>query len=245
MPLSPDEAVALARAVVSERYPEADAAIVAGSVVRGEATAGSDLDLVVLFAALPAARRQSFLWDGVPVEAFLHDPQTLRWFFQRDVERRRPVLISMVAEGAPIGPRVASVAPLVSEAREVLRRGPPALKGEALDRLRYEITDKLDDLRDPRPAGVRIAIAAALHGPLAELALGSRGGWLGAGKWIPRMLRRADAAMAEAFDAAFSDLFVRGESDRLIALAESELDRVGGRLFDGDDRAAAPDARLP
>ena len=50
----------------------------------GEGTSHSDIDLVVIFASLEHARRGVFLfiYDSVPIEAFLHDPATLRYFFE-------------------------------------------------------------------------------------------------------------------------------------------------------------------
>ncbi len=52
-----DEAVHAAELALSRRYPEADAAFLAGSIVRGDSARLSDVDLVVLYASLPNARR--------------------------------------------------------------------------------------------------------------------------------------------------------------------------------------------
>ena len=67
--------------ILAEKYPEARVVFLAGSVVRGEDTETSDLDLVVIFDRLPQAYRESFIFGGWPVEAFIHDPETLRYFF--------------------------------------------------------------------------------------------------------------------------------------------------------------------
>ena len=66
-----------AHAIWSQRYSGADVVLAAGSIVRGEATAYSDLDLVVVYSKLPCAYRESFSFHGLPVEAFVHDPETL------------------------------------------------------------------------------------------------------------------------------------------------------------------------
>ena len=64
------------------RYQGANAIFVTGSVVRGEATAHSDLDLVILFPKVERAYRESFIHKGWPVEAFIHDPRNTSVFLQ-------------------------------------------------------------------------------------------------------------------------------------------------------------------
>src|SRR5262245_59060034 len=98
-----DAIVAAVNAIRAERYAGCSALFVAGSIVRGEGTAHSDLDLVVLFPALKNAYRESFRHSGYPVEAFVHDPETLEYFFV-EVDRASgiPALPHMVAEGVEV-----------------------------------------------------------------------------------------------------------------------------------------------
>jgi len=63
-----------------------------------------------------------------------------------------------------------------------------------------------------------------------------RGAWTGGGKWIPRLLMALDSSLAPAFDEAFHLLFAQGDAAALIIFATKELDRHGGRLFEGDCR---------
>lgn len=75
----------------------------AGSLVRGEGTAYSDLDLVVVYSALPCAYRESFTFERLPVEAFVHDPETLEYFsVEMDGASGIPALPHMVLEGREI-----------------------------------------------------------------------------------------------------------------------------------------------
>ncbi|MEE1925783.1 nucleotidyltransferase domain-containing protein [Pseudomonas sp. 147P] len=236
--LTPGEALAVAGAVVQARYPEAAFAYVAGSIMRGQGTRFSDIDLVVVFDRLEAAYRESFLVDGVPVEAFVHDPQTLAWFIQEDAKRGRPSMLNMVVEGVVIGEEGSTAQALRDHASALLAAGPAPLASTALDTLRYEITDALDDLQGDRPASEILAIGAMLHPRLVELALRGRGRWYGTGKWAPRLLNELDASLGDRFDAAFRALFTGGDTALLIDLAEAELALQGGRLFDGDRRCA-------
>jgi hypothetical protein len=70
--LDADGTERLAATVLGARYPGADAGFAMGSILRGEATPFSDLDLVVLFARLPNARREAFFsqGDSAPLIAF-------------------------------------------------------------------------------------------------------------------------------------------------------------------------------
>ncbi|WP_371814065.1 nucleotidyltransferase domain-containing protein [Ensifer sp. ENS03] len=237
-------AVMAAEAVLAERFPQAIFAIVAGSILRGEGTQTSDIDLVVLHEALPAAWRESFHFDDFPIEAFVHDFETLNWFVDQDMAGGCPVLADMVAGGVAIGPERARAEALQAGAQQRLERGPAPLTPEIRDRLRYQITDLVDDLRDARPAAEIRAIAAELTKPLADLMLLGRGQWSGRGKWLPRLLVRADASLAERFDTALRHAGA-GQAAELIRLAELELAPHGGPLFAGDRRTAPPDARRP
>ena len=66
---------------MAARYPDADSLFLAGSITRGEATATSDLDLVVLFPFLERSFRESFVHRGWPVEVFAHDEETIEYYF--------------------------------------------------------------------------------------------------------------------------------------------------------------------
>ena len=231
-------AVALAETVFRTRYKDASFAYVAGSIVRGQGTQHSDIDLVVIYDRLEAARRESFQAEGVPVEAFVHDYDTLAWFVEQNVSRGRPSILNMIVEGTIIGRSPVRAEKLRRDVSDRLTKGPPPLSIAAINALRYDITDAVDDLRDERTPGEALAIGALLHPKLVELALRGRGRWNGTGKWAPRLLNQVDISLADRFDHAFRTLFVSGNTDLVIALAEAEMAPHGGSLFDGDCRSA-------
>ena len=82
------KSLSVAGEIRNQMFPSASAFLLAGSVVRGEATASSDLDLVVIFQRVERAKRQSFAFANWPVEAFIHDVQTLEYFLERWTVRR-------------------------------------------------------------------------------------------------------------------------------------------------------------
>jgi hypothetical protein len=234
--------IGLANAIRSDRYPDASAMFAAGSIVRGEGTASSDLDLVVVYASLPSAYRESFWFGGYPVEAFVHDRETLEYFFI-DVDRASgvPALPQMVVEGIEIPTPNDLSRELKRLAASVIESGPPALDAQTEQRMRYFVSDLVDDLRTPRSRDELIATGARLYEQLADYHLRRKGLWSANGKAIPRALRQADPELCEKYCQSFSTLFTQGDATDVVRLAEDLLRPAGGPLFDGY-RADAPSA---
>ncbi|SCW76566.1 Nucleotidyltransferase domain-containing protein [Rhizobium mongolense subsp. loessense] len=242
MPKQIDEALRMTGPVLSARFDGYSFAFAAGSIIRGEGTENSDIDLVVVFEKLDRAWRESFVENGLPFEAFVHDLETLNWFFERDLNSGHPLIVHMVASGRIIGPGKENGRAWQSHAAQLLKDGPPELAGQELDALRYQITDMLYDLRGERSGAEIRAIASQLYQPLADLMLLGRGTWSGKGKWIPRLLKQLDNELFETFDMGFKRA-AEGRAEELCRLTESELARKGGRYFHGDRREAPFDAR--
>lgn len=216
------------------RYKGADCVFVGGSVGRGEATAHSDLDLVVVFPKVQAAYRESFQHMGWPVEAFIHDAETLRYFFQNvDPQLGRATLAEMIAEGHEAPGATPLSGELKRMAEEVLRVGPPALDPNDVQDRRYHISELVDDIREPRTRQDMLAAGASVYNELADYYFRTRRGWSGTGKSILKRMKKTDPAFARRFADAFDDLFVNGQSKKVIELAEELLAPHGGFLFEG------------
>lgn len=240
---SPEQALAIARHLMATRFHEAEFGIAAGSLLRGEGTAHSDLDMIVVYPRLPVTRRESFLVDGLPVQAFLHDSVSLDRVVGLGAAHGRPSFPTMIVEGSVVGRAPERAQPLRRAMAALLAKGPPALAPEQMAVLRYAITEAIDDLRPDRDLAEKLAIGVMLHPRMVELALRGRGHWHANSKWVPRSLAAADAALADRFDRAFRALFATGASDAVIALAEQELAPHGGWLFDGDCQFGPPPLR--
>lgn len=232
-----NQALATAAHVLETRFAGALFAFAAGSIMRGQGTVGSDIDMVVIYPRLERAWRQSFTEEGFPVETFVHDPATLDVFLSRDVENGRPVMINMVAEGRVVGAQVKGAAALRAKAVKLLKAGPAPLVGDRLELLRYQVSDLAEDLRGHRDGEAVLAIAVTLYPKLIDLMLWGRGHWSGAGKWLPRRLRAVDAALADQLATAMADA-AAGDGAALLALCERELAARGGALFAGFRRVS-------
>ena len=237
-----NRALAAAEKSLALHFAGANLAFATGSIMRGQGTAASDIDLVVVFPQLDRAWRESFFEDGFPVETFVHDPQTLAYYFAKDAQGGAPIMAGMVASGRMIGPDVELGRALQASAVQILERG-PRLFGADFDALRYRASDLADDLRGNRPAAEIRAIAAHLYPQLIDLMLLGRGAWTGRGKWGPRLLLRLKPDLAEALDRAFQQA-VEGDAASLLTLADAELARHGGPHFAGYKLDAPLGARL-
>jgi hypothetical protein len=224
----------VAKELLETRYKGAEAVFVAGSVVRGEATTYSDLDLVVIYSQIPVAYRESFSHQDWPVEAFIHDPYTLEFFFRHiDHQIGRATLAEMIVEGHEVPGPTALTERLKAMAREALSAGPPPLPAEEIADRRYHISELIDDIREPKTRGELIASTTVIFNELADYYVRMRRGWTGSGKGLLKRMKRIDPIFARKFSEAFEDLFATGQTGRVIELAAEVLAPEGGFLFEG------------
>jgi predicted nucleotidyltransferase len=226
------------------RYQGAEFAIAAGSIVCGASTDTSDLDLVVIYRTLKTAYREALTQQSMPVEAFVNDYETVQAFIDREYRNATATMIHMLATGIPVPAETDASRRLQRYARKLLEAGPQASDVALMERLRYAVSDLIDDLRgNPPPQELR-AIMCALYPTIAELRLRRANVFVsGTGKHLARSLLACDAGFFARLDrvmrAAHSDGFGLSHIEELAGL----LDALGGRLFDGYRQEAAADVR--
>ncbi|MEU8232107.1 nucleotidyltransferase domain-containing protein [Actinoplanes sp. NPDC048967] len=213
------DALTDARDLVAERFPNATWAMLTGSVLGPDRTAGSDLDIVVLREE--PGFRESLYFRGWPVELFVHTPDRLAGTLERELAQRKPSTHRMIALGVPLR---GDPGDLAGRCARVLADGPPPLTAAEGDRLRYGLTDLLDDHKHAVDVGERAVIAAAVWTESARVALAFAGRWLSSGKWLLRELRALDPDFADRWLAA---------RDEPAAFAAEVLAKAGGPLFEG------------
>src|SRR6202046_4003367 len=244
MPLNLDLARELVRRDCADHFAHAGA-LLAGSVARGTATHASDIDLVLIFERLGHAWRETVTINGIAVEIFAHDPETLAWFFDQD---RRIAgtcsLAAMISEGVAVTPPGPLIARAKALAAAAMALGPPPLDAEDIARRRYIITDLAEDLRGGGTPGEIIAAAARLYEQLGDLILRSSGQWSGSGKALARRIEHSDPALAMRFEHAFGALFRHGHTAQILGLVEELLAPLGGPLSAGYYSAAPPGWRV-
>ncbi|WP_018932420.1 hypothetical protein [Gracilibacillus lacisalsi] len=97
--LSPREA---AGKFIQNRFRNCQGALLAGSVIRGEATKTTNLDIVIFDCNIQAAYRESIIDLGWNIEIFVHNLTSYKDFLASDCESARPSFPRMVVEGEVI-----------------------------------------------------------------------------------------------------------------------------------------------
>ncbi|MCG7343179.1 nucleotidyltransferase domain-containing protein [Sporosarcina sp. ACRSL] len=226
------KAIFAAKRFVDEYFPHCQAAVLAGSVVRGEETPTSDLDIVVFDDLLTEAYRESRIEYNWPIEVFAHTLTSYKTYFRSDAERARPSLPRMVAEGIVLKDS-GILATIKNEAAELLNEGPLPWSEQTLMMKRYMLTDALGDFLGTQNEAEALFIANTLAESIHEFVLRTNGHWIGASKWIVRALKQYDEDFADRFVAAFDAFYKTGDREGIITITDEVLAPYGGRLFDG------------
>jgi len=228
---------------LEEHYPDRLCAIAAGSVLRGEATEKSDIDMVVLYGDdFTDIHRFSAVIAGWPVEFFVHNTQAQDYFMDRDRQRGMCVMMDMIANGLILPENAPLALTQRSKAQKLIAAGPDDLTETEIEDRRYFISDTLDDLDASKPVLDMYGTLANLYNQLGDFVLRAQGKWSGHGKALGRILRREDATLATAFEQAFTAAY-QGDYAPVITLGETLLAPYGGRCFAGLKRTASSDWR--
>ncbi|MEA3322510.1 MAG: nucleotidyltransferase domain-containing protein [Bacillota bacterium] len=224
--------VQAAEKIIDKLFPDCEGAILAGSVVRGQESATSDLDIVVFDQKLPASYRESFVEFGWPIELFCHNLESYQAFFKSDGERARPCLPRMISEGIVLKDK-GILDGIKQEAETLLHAGPEKWDTATIKLKQYFLTDVLDDFIGSSNRSESIFIAGTLAELAAEFTLRSNNRWIGSSKWIIRSLAEFDENFAEAFTQAFDLFYSKNDKSKVIHIVENILEPYGGRLFEG------------
>ncbi len=138
------KSLAAAKQFVDKHFPNCQAALLAGSVVRGEATETSDLDIVIFDKKITSSYRESAIDFGWPIEIFVHNLTSYKHFIEMDRKAAKPSMARMISEGLILKDEGILVA-IKKEAKDILDKGPERWSKEIVTTKRYFITDALDD----------------------------------------------------------------------------------------------------
>lgn len=217
---------------IEEHFPECNAALLAGSVIRGQATETSDLDIIVFDEKVVSPYRESLIEQGWPIEVFAYNLSSYKNYFKSNYELARPVLIRMVSEGLIITDS-GVIHAIKKEAEELLKKGPAKWSEDTILTKRYMITDALNDLIGCTNYSEELFIANALAEAIHEFVLRTNGEWIGASKWVVRSLNQFDEAFTTRFVQSFDTFYKTRNKVDIIKLTDEVLEPYGGRLFEG------------
>jgi hypothetical protein len=222
----------VANAFINEHFPTCNVAILAGSYVRGDQTATSDLDIVVIDDSYQSSFRQSFIYEEYPIECFVHNNKSLLDFVNSDIQRARPSLLKMIVEGVILIDD-GSASSLKQKMNKLLSDGPTSLTEEQKQLKQYFLTDLLEDFEGATKREEEIFIAMRLAESLHEFILRMNNKWIGSGKWVYRALKKYDQYEADNLYQAVDSFLKDNNKVPLINLTDNWLNQFGGRLFEG------------
>lgn len=217
---------------INKYYPNCQGALLAGSVVRGEATETSDLDIVIFDEKVSSSYRESLIDFGWAIEAFVHNLTSYKQIFISDYERARPSMPRMVSEGIILKDN-GIIDSIKKEAKKILEKGPEEWSINVINIKRYFITDVLYDFKGCSNRAEEIFIANTLADLVSEFVLRTNRQWVGASKWVVRSLRHFNEEFANYFVEVFDAFYKTGEKKQIIQLVENVLQPFGGELFNG------------
>ena len=238
---SRSDPLATIQKLIKERYVDAKAVFWAGSVSEDLGTSASDLDLVIVFEKVAHAYREAFIYDAWPIDAFIHDIDTLRYFFEESrVGNGISGLSHMILNGRIVTKSNAFSENIKTLAAEVLNAGPSALTQAQIDKERFLITDILDDIKFPKNKEEQITSAVHLFEPLLQFYFRCQKKWSASGKSLMRILKQENSQLAEEFTKAFESLVQTGDASGIESAVTKILAPHGGFLWDGF-RSDAPE----
>lgn len=217
---------------IEKSFPNCQGALLAGSVVRGEATETSDLDIVVFDNTLCSSYRESLIAYGWAIEVFVHNLTSYKQFFEMDCKRAMPSMPKMVSEGMILKDD-GIINAIKKEAIQLLNNGPEIWTDTIINTKRYFITDALEDFIGCANRAEGIFITNHLAELISEFFLRTNGQWIGSSKWVVRALKNYDEVFTTTFVDAFDTFYKTGNKALVIQLVDDVLKPFGGRLFEG------------
>jgi len=231
---SRNDPLATIQKLIKERYVEAKAIFWAGSVSVNQGTSASDLDLVIVFEEVAHAYREAFVYDGWPIDAFIHDLNTLRYFCGKlEASDGKPALINMILHGQAILAQNSVSMEAKAIASEALANGPDTWNQAQIDKERFLITDILDDIKSPKNKEEQIISAVHLFEPLLQFYFRAATKWTASGKSLIRLLKAENPELAEEWTTAFEILIQTSDSKAVETVVTKILEPYGGYLWDG------------
>ncbi|WP_088040984.1 nucleotidyltransferase domain-containing protein [Bacillus sp. EAC] len=228
MKMAPREA---AIKFIESEFPSCLGAILSGSVIRGDYTETSDLDLIII-ENRPNAYRESLIKFDWKIEVFVYDHISYKSFFESDIKRARPSIIRMIAEGITLKnhPILENI---IIEAKQLLKSGPDKWDEQTVASKHYFLSDVFEDFIGSTNKYELICIANTLLERLAEFILRTNNCWIGSSKWIYRELAEFDRVLTDEIFSAFHIFYESGDKKEVINLIDSILKPFGGKLFEG------------
>lgn len=236
-------ALSAAESLFATRYKGAEFCVASGSIIQGCGLQHSDLDLIVVYPKVLTAYRESFFHSSMPVEAFVHDFETIQAFMDDDLKAGNASMQHMLATGKIVPYDTEAAIKLKRYAQEVLAKGLPATSQETMVSLQYRVSDLIDDLKDSRPIGEHRATLYSLYHAICELKLRQSGHFIAAGKHLARKIKNCDLVFSEKLEGLIESAHASNMRHEIIERLLALVAPLGCPVFDGYKQDAPVEMR--
>lgn len=238
-----DDYLDVALDALGQYYPGARCAFLAGSIIRAEGKENSDIDIVVMYGDdFDDPHRHSILYRGWIIEFFVHNERAQDFLFVRDVKQGVSPLLHMIAFGNILGPDLDYAMNRQHYARRLWEKGPDPFLPEEIDRSRYGISSRIDDLRDDRRVLERFGIISGLYQDIILFYFRAKGEWGGHGKHLGRRMYNERPDLCLRLENAFQKA-VAGQVDDFVDFCLEMIAPYGGYLQAGYLSKMSPEWR--
>lgn len=217
---------------MEERHPHCTLAVLGGSSGRGAEDAYSDLDLVVLDDSAEYPYHRTYLQCGRNLECFVLTTAASRPILDAGIQAANPSLQRMLSEGWLIRCEPEGRF-LLEEAREDLAYGPMPWSAGEIDRARFTLTERMQDVQGVGKKGERWFVAHQIAVQGSEFLLRVNRQWIAEGKHLFRALAAFDPAAAAQLESALAAMYGGDDPAPLLAWGARILDPYGGPLLEG------------
>lgn len=215
----------------SEEFPDALCAFCAGSVVRGENTELSDIDLIVISSGKIRPYRKTIVRDDWIIEIFVHTETSIKSRFAQESKSGYPIRMTMICEGVPIIKNKFSEK-IKKLSQDAIAKGPATISKNQTDAIRYKITSMILDLPGKND-GEMLGTLSMLFGTAADFYLRINRKWSGYRKYSFKALQTANKNLAIRYRNAFNAAYKKHEFEPLKNVISDVLAPAGGFLIDG------------
>jgi len=218
-----DTALREAVTFIAERFPQTVAIVAAGTILRGEPSASSDLDLYVVHEAAYQQRLQRF-FGGVPAEIFVNPEPQVYTYLEREQQEGRPITAHMLSTGFAVLDTSGVLPGLTERARELLGAGPPVPEDTTGPRyLLGSLYEDATDVVDHDPDTARLFATRVVWESLAP-AFSFRGRFIPRPKELLSSLRELDPGL----HALVIGFLNEPDARRAVEIAGEVTERVAG-----------------
>jgi len=217
---------------IDKYFPQCYLSILASNTVRDESTATSDLDIVIIDVNLTNCYKESFYEFGWPIEAFVHNKESLLKWIEKDILRRKPSMPNMICEGVLITGNNKYLNELKSFSSNKIKEGPKPYSIEEDLTERYFITDLLDDFIGSQNHIDDIFILNELLDKIINYQLVKSNNWIVHNKRIQSSSIKLNQEIANKYIRAINEFYLNQNKNEILELIELVLLENGGRVFE-------------